>query len=143
MWFSNKIALAVFVALLLCMMAGTLWFSLEPPEKPCTGSDCCIWQITCDFSKEHIGGYAAIAFLLSGCLSYCWFNRRMYRLPASFLGCQLFGLLIEMLQPGYGRYFDVNDLIANGLGVIVGMVVWECIAGIINVFRNTATSNEA
>lgn len=74
-----------------------------------------------DFSSNdkvnHLIAYAGLAFL--GLLSIA----SMFRVT---IGVFLWGLLIECLQ-GLTEYrmFSVGDMVANGLGVLIGLLIWQ------------------
>ena len=59
----------------------------------------------------------------------CFFAMRAFRSRGHTLlmplGCLALGIVLEFLQPLVGRAFDVQDIVANGVGVLVGCsVVW-------------------
>lgn len=43
----------------------------------------------------------------------------------------LFILIIEILQPVFGRSFDINDIILNSLGILVSTTIFTIIKNII------------
>ena len=42
-------------------------------------------------------------------------------LLAVFIGASAFGTIIELIQPTFNRSADVNDWVANTLGVLIGI----------------------
>jgi len=77
----------------------------------------------------HISFYAVFAFLLyREYQSYQpWSTRSQIIMTLAI--CGSFGLFIEYLQGNFipNRYFDVYDLIANIIGVIVGLTAHSLI----------------
>jgi VanZ family protein len=61
----------------------------------------------------HIIAFAALSFPLSR-------TGRFGLLPV-FVGASAFGGIIELFQPSFNRSADVNDLIANIVGVALGI----------------------
>ncbi len=113
----------------------TFYRAWQKPETPCQESACYIYQLDVGgifgglaSQINHIAAFAVIALLLYSCLSYFWYNQRRLTLVATCLICLLLGLLIEICQPKVGRYFDVLDLIADTVGIILGILAWEIIA---------------
>ena len=63
----------------------------------------------------HIVAFAALVFPLA-------FKRRI-GLFTLFIFASLFGGIIEIVQPSFGRNADIIDWIADSVGVICGMAV--------------------
>ena len=63
----------------------------------------------------HIVAFAALVFPLA-------FTRRI-GLFTLFIFASLFGGIIEIIQPSFGRNADIIDWIADSVGVICGMAV--------------------
>ena len=80
-----------------------LWPLDAPPPTP-DGSDKIV----------HIIAFAGLSFPLSR-------TGRIGLLPV-FLGASAFGGLIELIQPSFNRSADMNDWMANIVGVVVGIL---------------------
>ena len=78
-----------------------LWPLEQPPPAP-DGSDKIV----------HLVAFAAISFPLSR-------TGRFGLLPV-FLGASVFGGVIELIQPNFNRSAEMNDWIADILGVVLG-----------------------
>ena len=61
----------------------------------------------------HFVGFAALAFPLAR-------TGRFGLLPV-FIGASVFGGAIELIQPSFNRSADVSDLVADIVGVILGI----------------------
>ena len=61
----------------------------------------------------HLVAFAALAFTLAR-------TGRIGLLPV-FVGASAFGGAIELIQPSFNRSADVNDLVADVAGVILGI----------------------
>ena len=94
------IPLTVIVALTLSV--AMLWPLEAPPPAP-EGSD----------KLVHFISFAALAFPLAR-------TGRFGLLPV-FIGASAFGGAIELIQPSFNRSADVNDWIADVVGVILGI----------------------
>ena len=79
-----------------------LWPLEAPPPAP-EGSD----------KLVHFAAFAALAFPLAR-------TGRFGLLPV-FIGASAFGGAIELIQPSFNRSADVNDWIANIIGVVLGI----------------------
>ena len=62
----------------------------------------------------HLVAFAAMSFPLSR-------TGRFGLLPV-FLGASVFGGLIEIIQPSFNRSADLNDWIADIMGVAIGII---------------------
>ena len=49
----------------------------------------------------------------------------------------LFVLIIEILQPVFGRSFDVNDIVLNSLGILVSTTIFTIIKNIIKILQHS------
>ena len=92
------LTLIVLFALTLAM----LWPLDQPPPAP-AGSDKII----------HFIAFAALAFPLAR-------TGRFGLLPV-FIGASAFGGVIELIQPSFNRSADVNDWVADIVGVVLGI----------------------
>ena len=90
--------LIVFFALTVAM----LWPLDQPPPAP-AGSDKIV----------HFIAFAALAFPLAR-------TGRFGLLPV-FIGASAFGGAIELIQPTFNRSADVNDWVADIIGVLLGI----------------------
>ena len=94
------IPLTAFVAITLTL--AMLWPLEAPPPAP-EGSD----------KLVHFIAFAALAFPLAR-------TGRFGLLPV-FIGASAFGGVIELIQPSFNRSADVNDWVADTVGVILGI----------------------
>ena len=62
----------------------------------------------------HVIAFAALAFPLARTGRFGW-------LPV-FVGASTFGGLIELIQPNFNRSADMNDWIADLVGVVIGII---------------------
>ena len=83
------------------LTVAMLWPIDQPPPAP--GSD----------KLVHLIAFAALAFPLAR-------TGRIGLLPV-FIGASAFGGFIELLQPNFNRSAEVNDWIADVVGVILGI----------------------
>ena len=94
------IPLTAFVAITLTL--AMLWPLEAPPPAP-EGSD----------KLVHFIAFAALAFPLAR-------TGRFGLLPV-FIGASAFGGAIELIQPTFNRSADVNDWVADTIGVLLGI----------------------
>ena len=87
----------------LILTVAMLWPLEAPPPVP-DGSD----------KFVHLLAFAALSFPLS--------RTGRFGLLTVFLGASAYGGLIELIQPTFNRSADVNDWIADSLGVIAGIL---------------------
>ena len=86
------------------LTVAMLWPINQPPAGP-NGSD----------KVVHLIAFTALAFPLA--------RTRRFGLIPVFLGASAFGGIIEVLQPSFGRRADMQDWIADILGVALGIVL--------------------
>jgi VanZ family protein len=86
----------------LALTVAMLWPLEAPPPAP-EGSD----------KLVHFIAFAALAFPLAR-------TGRIGLLPV-FIGASAFGGAIELIQPSFNRSADVNDWVADVVGVILGI----------------------
>ena len=86
----------------LALSVAMLWPLEAPPPAP-EGSD----------KLVHFVAFAALAFPLAR-------TGRFGLLPV-FVGASAFGGAIELIQPSFNRSADVNDWVADVVGVILGI----------------------
>jgi VanZ family protein len=86
----------------LALSVAMLWPLEVPPPTP-EGSD----------KLVHFVAFAALAFPLAR-------TGRFGLLPV-FVGASAFGGAIELIQPSFNRSADVNDWIADVVGVVLGI----------------------
>ena len=84
------------------LTVAMLWPLEAPPPAP-EGSD----------KLVHFVAFAALAFPLAR-------TGRIGLLPV-FIGASAFGGAIELIQPSFNRSADVNDWVADIVGVILGI----------------------
>ena len=120
-WF-NWLVLGISAVVIFCC-------ALEYVHPSCPGSANCRWGFTVDFAKFIVLGHVA-AFGWLG----IWFYRGLTRCaqPSPVWSALLtltsgvcFGLLIEVVQPFFGRTCDIADLIPDVLGVVLAVLLWE------------------
>ena len=90
------------LAVTLTLSVAMLWPMEAPPPAP-EGSD----------KLVHLIAFAALAFPLAR-------TGRFGLLPV-FIGASAFGGIIELIQPSFNRSADVNDWVADVVGVIIGI----------------------
>lgn len=86
------------------LTVAMLWPIHEPSTAP-DGTD----------KLVHLVAFAALAFPLAR-------TGRVGLIPV-FVGASAFGGLIEVLQPSFGRSADMQDWIADIVGVALGMIL--------------------
>jgi VanZ family protein len=86
----------------LALTVAMLWPLQAPPPAP-EGSD----------KLVHLIAFAALAFPLAR-------TGRVGLLPV-FVGASAFGGIIELIQPSFNRSADVNDWVADVVGVVLGI----------------------
>ena len=91
------------LAVTFTLSVAMLWPMDQPPPAP-EGSD----------KLVHLAAFAALAFPLAR-------TGRIGLLPV-FIGASAFGGAIELIQPSFNRSADINDWIADIIGVVVGIV---------------------
>jgi VanZ family protein len=91
------------LAVTLTQTVAMLWPMEAPPPAP-EGSD----------KLVHFIAFAALAFPLAR-------TGRIGLLPV-FIGASAFGGAIELIQPSFNRSADMNDWVADILGVALGII---------------------
>ena len=86
----------------LALTVAMLWPLEAPPPAP-EGSD----------KLVHFIAFAALVFPLA-CTG-------RFGLPPVFIGASVYGGAIELIQPSFNRSADVNDWIADVVGVVLGI----------------------
>ena len=90
------------IAVTLALTVAMLWPMEAPPPAP-EGSD----------KLVHFVAFAALALPLAR-------TGRIGLLPV-FVGASAFGGAIELMQPSFNRSADINDWIADIVGVLLGI----------------------
>ena len=90
------------LAVTLMLIVAMLWPLEAPPPAP-EGSD----------KLVHLLAFAALAFPLAR-------TGRVGLLPV-FIGASAFGGVIEFIQPSFNRSADINDWVADIVGVVFGI----------------------
>ena len=80
-----------------------------------------IEQKTDKFAHFYAAMFIAIAALTAMPLGRRRFWLNVVLLPAVLIGVQP---IVEIVQRRYGRRVEVEDVIAHGLGVVVGLAIW-------------------
>ena len=91
------------LAVTLILTIAMLWPLESPPPTP-NGSD----------KVVHLIAFAALSFPLAR-------TGRIGLLPV-FVGASAFGGLIELIQPTFNRSADMNDWVADIMGVVLGII---------------------
>ena len=86
----------------LTLTVAMLWPMEAPPPAP-EGSD----------KLVHLAAFAALAFPLA--------RTGRFGLIPVFIGASAFGGAIELIQPSFNRSADVNDWVADVVGVALGI----------------------
>ena len=86
----------------LTLTVAMLWPLEAPPPAP-EGSD----------KLVHFVAFAALAFPLA--------RTGRFGLMPVFIGASAYGGIIEIIQPSFNRSADVNDWIADVVGVVLGI----------------------
>ena len=86
----------------LTLTVAMLWPLEAPPLAP-EGSD----------KLVHFIAFAALAFPLA--------HTGRFGLMPVFIGASVYGGAIELIQPSFNRSADVNDWIADVVGVVIGI----------------------
>ena len=90
------------LAVTLTLTIAMLWPMDQPPPAP-EGSD----------KLVHFIAFAALAFPLAR-------TGRIGLLPV-LIGASAYGGIIELIQPSFNRSADVNDWVADIVGVVLGV----------------------
>ena len=90
------------LAVTLTLTVAMLWPMEQPAPAP-EGSD----------KLVHFVAFAALAFPLA--------RTGRYGLLPVFVGASAFGGAIELIQPSFNRSADINDWVANIIGVLHGI----------------------
>ena len=91
------------LAVTLTLTVAMLWPLEAPPPAP-DGSD----------KVVHLIAFAALSFPLA--------RTGRIGLTLVFVGASAFGGLIELIQPSFNRSADMNDWVADILGVVLGIL---------------------
>ena len=95
----------------LILTVAMLWPLEAPPPAP-DGSD----------KVVHLIAFAALSFPLAR-------TGRIGLIPV-FVGASAFGGLIELIQPSFNRSADMNEWVADILGVVLGVLcslIYRCL----------------
>ena len=90
------------IAVTLTLTVAMLWPLDQPPPAP-EGSD----------KLVHFIAFAALAFPLA--------RTGRFGLMPVFIGASAYGGIIELIQPSFNRSADVNDWVADVVGVVLGV----------------------
>ena len=91
------------LAVTLILTIAMLW-PLESPAPTPNGSD----------KVVHLIAFAALSFPLA--------RTGRIGLTPVFVGASAFGGLIELIQPTFNRSADMNDWVADIMGVVLGII---------------------
>lgn len=58
-------------------------------------------------------------------------SRKEFNLKKSLIAGLICSLIIEVVQPLFGRSFDINDLILNTVGTLIGIVIFYIVKSFI------------
>ena len=98
----KKLDILLTIIVTLILTVAMLWPLEAPPPAP-EGSD----------KLVHFVAFAALAFPLAR-------TGRVGLLPV-FFGASVFGGAIELIQPSFNRSADINDWVADVVGVALGI----------------------
>lgn len=87
----------------LILTVAMLWPLEAPPPAP-DGSD----------KVVHLIAFSALSFPLA--------RTGRFGLIPVFVGASAFGGLIELIQPNFNRSADINDWVADIMGVVLGIL---------------------
>ena len=90
------------VVVMTVLTVAMLWPLEAPPPAP-EGSD----------KLVHLTAFAALAFPLA--------RTGRFGVISVLIGASAFGAIIELIQPTFNRSADINDWIADTLGVLIGI----------------------
>lgn len=99
--------------------SGSYWFSFEYNFTPD------FWN---DLTSERLGNI--LLFLPFGIL-YPLFDRKATWTRTLLIGV-VTSLVIELLQPIFGRSFDINDIILNSVGVVMSTSIFFILHSVIS-----------
>ena len=98
----KNLDILITIAVTLTLTVAMLWPLEAPPPAP-EGSD----------KLVHLIAFAALAFPLA--------TTGRFGLLSVFIGASVYGGAIELIQPSFNRSADVNDWIADVVGVVLGI----------------------
>ena len=98
----KNLDILITIAVTLTLTIAMLWPLEAPPPAP-EGSD----------KLVHFIAFAALAFPLA--------ITGRFGLLSVFIGASVYGGAIELIQPSFNRSADVNDWIADVVGVVLGI----------------------
>ena len=98
----NYLDILFTIAVTLTLTVAMLWPLEAPPPVP-EGSD----------KLVHFIAFAALAFPLA-------YTGR-FGLSPVFIGASVYGGAIELIQPSFNRSADINDWVADIIGVVLGI----------------------
>ena len=90
------------IVVTLTLTVAMLWPLDQPPPAP-EGSD----------KLVHFIAFASLAFPLA--------RTGRFGLMPVFIGASAYGGIIELIQPSFNRSADVNDWVADIVGVVLGV----------------------
>ncbi|MCP3869639.1 MAG: VanZ family protein [Gammaproteobacteria bacterium] len=74
-------------------------------------------HVSMDDKLQHVSAYLLLGF-------FAGLSRQSLRTTlGTLVAVTLFGVLLELLQPWFGRFFEVRDLYANALGAVMGSLL--------------------
>jgi VanZ family protein len=87
------------------------------------------WELLAFDKFMHISCYAVLLFLMiNGTMKQYRFSTKRFKIGSSiFMLCFFYGILLETLQPVVmsDRIFDYFDIIANLIGCILGIFIYN------------------
>ena len=98
----KNLDILITIAVTLTLTVAMLWPLDQPPPAP-EGSD----------KFVHFISFAALAFPLAR-------TGRIGLMPV-FIGASAYGGIIELIQPSFNRSADINDWVADIIGVVLGI----------------------
>ncbi|ENM5843120.1 hypothetical protein V4V60_003259 [Vibrio mimicus] len=106
----NKYGVRLFRSIGVLVMAAVCYLSFSPSLVK-------VVDIPYIDKAEHSVAYLVLTLL--GCAGLV---RRVWLVPVLLFG---FGVVVEVVQDMIGREFSWGDMAANGVGVLLGMVIYS------------------
>lgn len=138
-----KALFVCYITGLICLVIGhdvlnVFWYTLIYHMDSGHSIPMFVWtyNIIPDFYK-HINGEAIgniLMFLLFGILYPASHHGSTF--VKTFITGFIYVAVIELVQPVFGRAFDINDIILNTLGILVSSATYFSVANIVRRKRN-------
>lgn len=106
----SRLALALILTLAVAVAIGFLTLSPPAPTPSAPGPD----------KLYHALAFAALVLPLS--------TVRPGWIPAAVAGALFFGIAIEIVQPAFGRSFELADMAADAAGAVAGAALGRALS---------------